>query len=58
MYLLAGEDTSDDALGPHDRHAILNAIHSVGDAREIVLAQRLLVAVKGTIVRANSLEIT
>lgn len=49
----AGED----ALLPEDRHPVLDAVHAVGDLREVVLAHGLLFGVERAVVTADHLEI-
>lgn len=45
------------ALVPDNSHAVLDAIDAVGDLREVVLAERLLVRVEHAVVGAGELEI-
>mmetsp|Transcript_5954 Transcript_5954/g.13538 ORF Transcript_5954/g.13538 Transcript_5954/m.13538 type:complete len:265 (+) Transcript_5954:595-1389(+) len=51
------EDASGDTFVPGHGHAVLDAVDTVGDLGEIVLAHRLLVSVEGAVVRAHSVQV-
>lgn len=42
---------------PENRHSVFDAVHAVGDLREVVFTQSLLVGVEGAVVAADHLEI-
>mmetsp|Transcript_29009 Transcript_29009/g.52090 ORF Transcript_29009/g.52090 Transcript_29009/m.52090 type:complete len:202 (+) Transcript_29009:1044-1649(+) len=53
-----GQLARNHAFGPHNPHAVLNAVHPVGDLGEIVLPHSLLVSVESAIIGPNDLQIT
>jgi len=45
------------ALLPNYRHSVFDTVHAIGDFREVILAQGLLLSIERAIVAASNLKI-